>query len=202
MPSLSVERELRVASLCCACLLFAIFAELGAMQSGRIARSAPEFAGARLDKLYRIRCPRPPTLALPEHSCSRTDCSCPLLTQALDRQTPRRPAPRPQSSLASAIPTDAAETAAATPHRIALHGIQASVAWAVTCVLVHRAAYGSRLGWRRTNGVVALSLCLILQRVRVCHVVICLCVLSDVCAVCARATRAISSFRSRHHLGS
>ena len=135
---------------CCAGLLFA-----GAwctVQSGRIARSAPEFAGTQLDKLYGIRCPRPPTLALPERSCSRTDCSCPLLTQALDRQTPRRPAPRPQSSLASAIPTDAAETAAATPHRVALHGIQASVAWAVTCVLVHRAAYGSRLGWRRTHG--------------------------------------------------
>jgi hypothetical protein len=65
MPSLSVERVLRFASLCCACLLFAIFAELGAMQSGRIARSAPEFAGARLDKLYRIRCPRPPALAPP-----------------------------------------------------------------------------------------------------------------------------------------
>ena len=128
---------------CCAGLLFA-----GAwctVQSGRIARSAPEFAGTQLDKLYGIRCPRPPALALPERSCSRTDCSCPLLTQALDRQTPRRPAPRPQSSLASAIPTDAAETAAATPHRVALHGIQASVAWAVTCVLVHRAAYGSRL---------------------------------------------------------
>ena len=142
MPSLSVERELRVASLCCASLLFAIFAELGAMQSGRIARSAPEFTGARLDKLYRIRCPRPPTLALPERSCSRTDCSCPLLTQALDRQTPRRPAPRPQSSLASAIPTDAAETADATSHRVAPHGIQASLAWAVTCVLVHTSVGG------------------------------------------------------------
>ena len=76
------------------------------MQSGRIARSAPKFAGTQLGKLYGIRCPRPPTLA---------------------------------------IPTDAAETAAATPHRVALHGIQASVAWAVTCVLVHRAAYGSTL---------------------------------------------------------
>ena len=62
---LSFVCVLRFASLCCACLLFAIFAELGAMQSGRIARSAPEFAGARLDKLYRIRCPRPPALAPP-----------------------------------------------------------------------------------------------------------------------------------------
>ena len=34
--------------------------------------------------------PRAPALALPERSYSRTDCSCPLLTQALDRQTPRR----------------------------------------------------------------------------------------------------------------
>ena len=187
---------------CCAGLLFA-----GAwctVQSGRIARSAPEFAGTQLDKLYGIRCPRPPTLALPERSCSRTDCSCPLLTQALDRQTPRRPAPRPQSSLASAIPTDAAETAAATPHRVALHGIQASVAWAVTYVLVHRAAWlkvGMEARTRRCGTLSILSLSLILQRVRVCHAVIWLCVPSDACAVCARATRAISSFRSRHHLG-
>ena len=111
---------------CCAGLLFA-----GAwctMQSGRIARSAPEFAGTQLDKLYGIRCPRPPTLALPERSCSRTDCSCPLLTQALDRQTPRRPAPRPQSSLASAIPTDAAETAV-PPRRIASHCTASRPAW-------------------------------------------------------------------------
>ena len=53
---------------------------------------------------------------------------------------------------------------------------------------------------RKHGAVVALSQSLILQRVRVCHVVIWLCVLSDVCAVCARATRAISSFRYRHHL--
>ena len=47
----------------CAGLLFA-----GArctVQSGRIARSAPECTGTRLDELYGIRCPRPPALALP-----------------------------------------------------------------------------------------------------------------------------------------
>ena len=65
---------------------------------------------------------------------------------------------------------------ALTSHRIALHGIQASVAWAVACVIVHRAAYSSRLGWKRKHGVVALSdyISYILHSVcvRVCHVVI------------------------------
>ena len=37
---------------------------------------------------------------------------------------------------------------------------------------------------------------------RVCHAVIWRCVQPDVCPVCARATRAISNFRSRHPLGS
>ena len=117
---------------------------------------------------------------------------------------PRRPAPRSQSSSASAISSDAAETAATTPHRVALHGIQASVAWAVTYVLVHRAAWlkvGMEARTRRCGTLSILSLTLILQRVRVCHAVIWLCVPSDACAVCARATRAISIFRSRHHLG-
>ena len=62
MAGLTFVCVLRFASLvvpvCCS-------QELGAVQSGRIARSAPEFAGARLDKLYRIRCPHPPALALP-----------------------------------------------------------------------------------------------------------------------------------------
>ena len=61
MVGLSVDCVLRLASLavpvCCS---------LGAeVQSGRIARLAPKFAGAKLDELYGRRCLRPPALAPP-----------------------------------------------------------------------------------------------------------------------------------------
>ena len=84
-----------------------------------------------------------------QRTCSRTDCLCvPLAHTGIHligrrrddhhhvRSPPWPPPPR----------ATAAETAAATPHRIALHRIETGVAWAVTRVLVHRAALLKRSG--------------------------------------------------------
>ena len=137
-----------------------------------------------------------------QRTCSRTDCLCvPLAHTGIHligrrrddhhhvRSPPWPPPPR----------ATAAETAAATPHRIALHRIETGVAWAVTRVLVHRAALLKRSGMgANAASWHSLSPSLMLKCVLVCHAVIRLCVQFDVCAVCARETRAISIFRSRH----
>ena len=175
------------------------------MQSGRIARLAPKFAGAMLDELYGRRCLRPPALAPPAlRAHVLTACVPCSHRHSFDQQTARRPSPCPKSSLASAIPSDCCrDRCRPASHCTASDCTASRPVWHGH--LSSGSCTGSKVGMEARMTALwhahSTSHTVVLQRVRVCHAVIWLCVPSDACAVCARATRAISSFRSRHHLG-